>query len=141
MGHDVDLRVTSLSLEVADDDAITAEFDADSLQVASKEPSSESDRRKIASNAADSLDARKFSKIKFSSTSVTRNDDSATIEGELTLHGVTNPISVQAHNDGKHWNADLTLDQTKYGIKPFSAMMGALKVKPEVKIHISVPSA
>lgn len=140
MGHDVDLRVTSLSLEVGDDDTITADFDADSLRVVSEGPS-DSDREKIAGNAADTLGARKFSKITFRSKSVTRSGDTASIEGDLTLHGVTKPISVQAHDDGKHWNADLTLDQTDFGIKLFSAMLGALKVKDEVKIHLSVPSA
>lgn len=140
MGHDVDLRVTRLSLDVADDDTITADFEADSLQVVSEGPS-EADRQKIAGNAADTLGARKFSKITFRSTSVERDGDSATIKGDLTLHGVTNPISVQAHDDGKCWSAELTLDQTKFGIKPFSAMLGALKIKSEVKIHISVPSA
>ena len=129
-----------MSLEVGDDDTITAEFDADSLEVVSEGPS-ESDRKKIAGNAADSLGARKYSKITFRSTSVARDGDSASIKGDLTLHGVTNPISAQAHNDGKCWNAEIILDQTKYGIKPFTAMLGALKVKAEVTIHISVPSA
>ncbi|MGH3930298.1 MAG: YceI family protein [Pseudonocardiaceae bacterium] len=140
MGHDVDLRVRSLSLQVGEDDAITAEFDADSLEVVSEGPS-DSDRKKIAGNAADTLGARKYSKITFRSTSVERTGDSANIQGDLTLHGVTKPISVQAHDDGKSWNADITLDQTDYGIKPFTAMLGALKVKAEVKIHISVPNA
>lgn len=140
MGHDVDLRVTSLSFEVGDGDTITASFDADSLQVVSEGPS-ESDCKKIAGNAADTLGARKFPKITFRSTSVVRNGDSADIEGDLTLHGVTNLISTQAHDDGTSWNAEITVDQTKYGVKPFTAMLGALKVKAEVKVHISVPHA
>lgn len=140
VGHDVDLRVTSLSLQVGDDDAITAEFDADSLKVVSDGPS-ESDRKDIERNAEKTLETRKYSTIKFQSTSVTRDGDRADVDGDLTLHGVTSPISVQARDDGKCWNAEVTLDQRKFNIKPFSAMMGALKVKPEVKVHISVPHA
>jgi hypothetical protein len=52
---------------------------------------------------------------------------------------VTNPISVEARDDGTRWNAKLVLDQRKFGIKPFSAMFGALKVKPNVEVHITVP--
>lgn len=140
MGHDVDLRVTSLSLEVGEDDTVKAEFDADSLQVVSDGPS-ESDKKDIARNAEKTLEAGKFHKIRFSSTSVKREGDKASIEGDLTLHGVTKPISVQAHDDGTHWNAEVTLDQRDFKIKPFSAMLGALKVKPEVKVHLSVPHA
>ena len=52
---------------------------------------------------------------------------------------MTNPISLDAHDDGKRWNAKVVLDQRKYGIKPFSAMLGALKIKPEVEVIISIP--
>jgi len=61
------------------------------------------------------------------------------VTGDLTLHGVTNPISLDAHDDGKRWNAKVVLDQRKFGIKPFSAMFGALKIKPDVEVNISMP--
>ncbi|MGH4012965.1 MAG: YceI family protein [Pseudonocardiaceae bacterium] len=140
MGHDVDLRVTSLSLAVGDDDSISAEFDAESLQVVSEGPSA-SDRKDIESNSQKALETRKYSTIRFRSTSVVRDGDRAKIDGDLTLHGVTNPISVEARDDGERWTAEVTIDQRNFNIKPFSAMMGALKVKPEVKVHISVPSS
>jgi polyisoprenoid-binding protein YceI len=138
MGHDVDLRVTDLSLEVGDDDSIKAEFAADSLQVCSEGPSA-SDRKDIERNAEKALETQKYSTIRFRSSSVQRDGDRARIEGDLTLHGVTNPISVEARDDGQCWVAEVTLDQRKYNIKPFSAMLGALRVKPEVKVTISVP--
>ncbi len=138
VGHDVTLQVTTLSLEVGDDDAITADFDASSLRVTT-EAVSVSDRKKIERNAEETLEARKYPKIGFRSVSVVRDGDRARIEGDLTLHGVTAPISVEARDDGRRWNAKIVLDQRKFGIKPFSAMLGALKVKPEVEVDISVP--
>ena len=137
VGHDVDLRVTDLTLNV-DDDSITGEFVTDSLKVVSDGPS-QSDRKDIERNAEKTLEAQKYSTIRFRSTSVVQNGDRASIDGDLTLHGVTSPISVEARDDGERWNAEVTLDQRKFNIKPFSAMLGALKVKPEVKVHISVP--
>lgn len=136
-GHDVTLRVTNLSLEVGDDDGITANFDPGSLRVTTD--ISESDRKDIEKNAVKVLDPRKYPKIQFRSVSVVRDGDLARIEGDLTLHGVTSPISVEARDDGARWNSTVFLDQRKFGIKPFSAMLGALKVKPEVEVTISVP--
>jgi polyisoprenoid-binding protein YceI len=139
-GHDVDLRVTDLTLTIGDDDSITGEFAVDSLRVVSDGPS-EKDRKDIQGNAEKTLEAQKYPTIKFSSTSVERDGDRAKIDGDLKLHGVTNPISVEARKDGDRWTAEVTLDQRKYNIKPFSAMMGALKIKPEVTVHISVPDS
>lgn len=140
MGHIVDLQVTTLSFDVGEDDAITAEFDAASLTVVSEGPKP-SDRADIEKNAAKTLEVNKYSKITFTSTSVQRDGDRARIEGDLTLHGVTKPISAEARSDGARWNAEVTINQRDFGIKPFSAMLGALKVKPEVQIKISVPHA
>jgi hypothetical protein len=136
-GHDVTLKVTNLSLEVGDDDRIIADFDTSSLRVATDV--SASDRKDIEKNARKVLEPDKYPKIQFRSVSVVREEDRARIEGDLTLHGVTNPISVEARDDGARWNATIVLDQRKFGIKPFSAMLGGLKVKPEVEVEISVP--
>lgn len=137
MGHDVTLRVTSLSLDVGDDDGVTVDLDAGSLRVTTEEVK-ESDRKEIEKNTEKTLEVRKHSKIQFRSVSVVRDGDRARIEGDLTLHGVTKTISVEARDDGKHWNAKVSLDQREYGIKPYSKF-GALKVKPDVEVNISVP--
>jgi polyisoprenoid-binding protein YceI len=136
-GHDVTLRVTSLSLDVGDDDGITADFDPGSLRVV--DDILDSNRRDIERNAEKVLEPRKHPKIQFRSVSVVRNGDRAGIEGDLTLHGVTNQISLDAYDDGQRWNAKVVLDQRKFGIKPFSAMLGALKIKSDVEVNISVP--
>ena len=136
-GHDATLRVTNLSLDIGDDDGITADFDPSSLRVV--DDISDSNRKEIERNAEKTLEARKYPKIQFCSVSVVRDGDRARIEGDLTLHGVTNPISLDAHSDGQRWNAKTVLDQRKFGIKPFSAMLGALKIKPNVEVNISIP--
>jgi polyisoprenoid-binding protein YceI len=137
-GHDATLRVTNLSLDVGDDDKITADFDPSSLRVV--DDISESNRKDIERNAQKTLEPSKYQKIEFQSVSVVRDGDRARIEGSLTLHGVTNQISLDAHNDGQRWNAKVVLDQRKFGIKPFSAMLGALKIKPDVEVNISIPN-
>ena len=137
-GHDATLRVMNLSLDVGDDDGITADFDPSSLKVVDN--ISDANRRDIERNANKTLDPRKYPKIQFRSVSVERGDDRAGIKGDLTLHGVTNEISFEARSDGQRWHAKVILDQRKYGIKPFSAMLGALKIKPDVEVNISIPN-
>jgi hypothetical protein len=136
-GHDVTLRVTRLSLDVTEDDEITADFDPGSLRVTTD--ISDSDRKDIEKNAVKVLEPEKYPKIQFRSVSVVREGDRARVEGDLTLHGVTRLISAEAYDDGARWNATIVLDQREFGIKPFSAMLAALKVKPEVEVNISVP--
>jgi hypothetical protein len=136
-GHDATLKVTSLSVDIGEDDGITADFDAGSLRVINN--ISDSNRRDIERNAEKTLEPRKYPKIQFRSVSVVRDGDRARVEGDLTLHGVTQQISLDAHDDGRQWNAKVVLDQRKFGIKPFSAMLGALKIKPNVEVNITVP--
>lgn len=136
-GHDATLRVTNLTLDVGEDDGITADFDPGSLKVVDN--ISDSNRRDIEKNAEKTLEPRKYSKIQFQSVSVKREGDRARITGYLTLHGVENEISLDAHSEGQRWHAKIVLDQRKWGIKPFSAMLGALKIKPDVEVNISIP--
>ncbi len=137
-GHDATLRVTNLSLDVGADDGITADFDPGSLRVVND--ISDSNKKEIEKNAEKTLEPRKYSKIQFQSAKVVRDGDRARIEGDLTLHGVTNSITVNAHKEGDNWTAKIVLDQRDYGIKPFSAMLGALKIKPNVEVNVSVPN-
>jgi hypothetical protein len=137
-GHDAILRVTNLTLDVGEDDGIVADFDPSSLKVVGDV--SDSNRREIEKNAEKTLEPRKYSKIQFQSVSVKRDGDRARVTGYLTVHGVENEISLDAHSDGQRWHATVVLDQRKYGIKPFSAMLGALKIKPDVEVNISIPN-
>jgi hypothetical protein len=138
VGHDVCLEVTRYSDEGGAGDAIAADFDAASLRVTGDVPPA--DAHKIERNAADDvLAARRFPTITFRSTEVSRQDGRARIAGTLTLHGVTRPLSLVAEDDGSRWRAEVRLDQRQFGIRPFSAMLGALKVKPEILVRVALP--
>ena len=140
IGHDLCLRVTRFSVEVGADDAIVAELDATSLRATGA--ISQGDARKIEGNAAhDVLAARRYPKIAFRSTRVVRDGDRARVEGELQLHGVSRPVAFEAFDDGTDWRADVRLDQRDFGIKPYTAMLGALRVRADVLVRVRVPRA
>ena len=51
--------------------------------------------------SADFFDAEKYPEIKFISTSVTKkSDDEYTVHGDLTMHGVTNPVTLNVEHAG-----------------------------------------
>jgi hypothetical protein len=48
---------------------------------------------------------------------------------------------VQAKKVGSHFVAQVVLHQPDFGIKPYSAMLGALRIRPDVRIELSVPTS
>ncbi|MGB2632373.1 MAG: YceI family protein [Candidatus Acidiferrum sp.] len=61
----------------------------------------------------------------------------ARVNGELSFHGVTQPLTLRANvnvlGTMLRINGDFTLRQTDYGIKPVSFAAGALRLKDELK--------
>jgi polyisoprenoid-binding protein YceI len=77
--------------------------------------------------------------IEFRSTSTEAgaSDDQLHVEGELTLLGSTRPLALTlaVAGDGALSGA-ATLSQREFGIKPYSALFGTLKVKDEVTVTV-----
>jgi YceI-like protein len=151
MGHDLALRVADFTLEVGEGLAIRASCRTDSVRVVGvlrrgdtssvdeSQPSA-SDRQSIERNVAqDILEAGKYPQATFRSTKVEPAGDRYRIAGLLDLHGVVKEVTFTAERRGDRAVARLTLNQPDFRIKPFRAMMGALRVKPEIVIEVSAP--
>jgi polyisoprenoid-binding protein YceI len=149
VAHDLEIRVSRFDLDVDPETlAVQARFDATSLQVVGAvhdgavNPGTlgESDRQKIQrSIEADVLHSAEHPAILFASTSVTPEGDGYRITGTLTLHGRSHPLTVTARPRGDRLVAEARLHQPDFGIKPYSAMLGTLKVKPDVTVRCAVP--
>jgi len=149
IAHDLRLRVERFTIEIGDgDEAIVARFEANSLRVdcAMKEGREASgtlsakNKREIEKNiGADVLHARRHPEIVFRSTKVEGEGDERDIEGILTLHGVERGVHVVARQEAGRWSAELAIHQPDHGIKPYSAMFGALKVRPTVRVCVDMP--
>jgi polyisoprenoid-binding protein YceI len=78
--------------------------------------------------------------IDFRSTSVRPGSGPgrAKVEGELTLNGQPKPVSFELElaDDGT-LAASARIRQSEFGIKPYSALFGALKVADEVEIRLA----
>ncbi|WP_413804583.1 YceI family protein [Streptomyces sp. OE57] len=77
--------------------------------------------------------------ITFRSTSVTGTPEDFEITGDLTIKGRTHPVTVHGGSDGDGqvcgW---ATVSQSTWGIKPYTAFLGALKVADEVRVEYAV---
>ncbi len=149
-GHDLALEVTRFDLRI--DEArreVDASFDAASLRVrqvlrdgVELPPTalSDADRRTIEDNARrDVLDANRYPEIRFRSTRVVEVADGFDVVGRLTLHGAEREVAVPLRRSGERWTVEVRLHQPDFGIQPYSALLGTLKVKPGVVVQLWLP--
>jgi hypothetical protein len=149
LAHDLRINVTSFVIELGDNDSsINARFDAGALR-ADSAMADGVERRDLLSAASlkevddnilkDVLDASHHRYITFCSSSVTKEDSSYLIRGTLTLRGKETEIIFAARNEDDCYVAETRLNLPDFGIKPFSALFGAIKIKPHVLIRVALP--
>jgi hypothetical protein len=141
MAHDLKLKVTRLTIDV-EEGRVRADLDASSLRVVSpmkdgaENPSALPKMLygEIEKNAAgDVLDAKRHPSIGFETTAITETQ----VTGRLTLKGQTREITGRRTGPT---SAEFRFDQRDFGIKPFTAMLGTLKVKPELLVKVTLPT-
>ncbi len=85
------------------------------------------------------LDAAKFPEISFVSEKVERLSDSRwKVQGRLTLHGQTHPVSLETILEKGHYRGTASVLQTSFGITPIQLAGGTVKVKNEVRIEYDI---
>lgn len=104
-------------------------------------PLTDSDRADIRSTIRQKiLDAARHPTIEFRSDSVSGPADDATVRGQLTIRGTTRPISLTAAlqdgEGGTRLRARAEVTQSDWGVKPYSAFLGALKLRDSVEIEV-----
>ena len=105
---------------------------------------SDKDRKDIGKNIDDKvLQTGKFPELKFASTSVSGSAPNFQAAGNMTIVGNTKPVNVDLNVNGTQVVAKTSISQKEFGIKPFSAMMGAIKLRDDVDFELTVdlPSA
>lgn len=149
IAHDLRLSVGHFTVRIEDDQSIEARFEARSLRVdcAMKQGHEDFDalrssqKREIEDNVARSvLHARRHPEIVFRSTRVTGEGSQREIEGMLVLHGTERHVRTTAMRQDDRWVAEVRLHQPDFGIEPYSAMLGTLKIQPAVRVRFSMPA-
>jgi hypothetical protein len=134
-GHDLLIEVTSWSatLDPDADPALTLTADSGSLRVLEGSGGIQAlgDDDKAGIEQTIEEEVLMGTPIEFRSTVV----EGRRIEGELELAGQRHPISFELTDD-EHGRlaASATVRQTDWGMKPYSALFGTLKVADEVEV-------
>ena len=90
------------------------------------------------SNALKSLDAKKFPQIRFTTSDIVKTADGYRMTGSLEIHGTARPqvVDVAVEDRGETWalSAQVPVTQTEFGVKPYSLLMGSMRVADEVTV-------
>ena len=140
-GHDLDLLVTAweATLEAGDATQVELTADAGSLRVqrgtGGMQALGDDDKDNIHQTIDDEVLERQD--IVFRSTRVEGGGDRLSVEGDLTLAGATQPIAFDLLlGDDGSLTATAVVTQTRWGMKPYSALFGALKVLDDVEVAL-----
>jgi polyisoprenoid-binding protein YceI len=140
-GHNLLIEVTAWSATLTLDDAPALQLTADPKSFKVREGTGgiqslgEDDKSNIEQTIND--DVLKGGEIEFCSTSVEQANGRLTVNGELNLLGQRRPLTfeIQRADDGR-LTGEATFKQTDWGMKPYSALFGTLKVADELKVTV-----
>lgn len=141
--HDHEIRAPLAEGQVDDSRAVDLRVDVKQLQVMDQGIPAK-DRAEIQKNmlGPEVLDSQQFPEIRFRSVKVEEASEGHwTVHGDLTLHGQTRPIMLKAAGDAGHYRGSVVLKQRDFGMKPYSAAGGTVKVKNEVEIVFEIFTA
>jgi len=153
VGHDLKLRAERFEIE-AGSHSVSARFDANSLRVVAamrggrEDPLglSERDRQQIETSCAEQvLEARRFPLIIFTSNErvpepgVGAEMRAGSVKGTLALHGHELIGELAIRREGDRAVVEAEIDVRRFGIRPYTAMLGALRVSPLVRVVVTTP--
>jgi hypothetical protein len=149
-GHDLTLEVTrwSARIEIPAEEAggvaaatVAAELDLGSIEVregtGGVKPLTDSDRAQVKKTMSGILGDAKAS---FTSSRITRSGTSGDqVEGTLTINGKSQPARLRVTEPAPgRYSGAATVQQTAFGIKPYTGFFGALKLADEVRVEFEV---
>jgi polyisoprenoid-binding protein YceI len=153
-GHDHEVAVPKVDGTIVFDSAdathstITLKFDVTAMKVTGRgEPAADVPEVQRVMLSDRVLDAQRYPTIAFTSRRiviVTQAVDrlALRVDGDLTLHGVTRPITIPVEvrltGDQLAATANATVRQTDFGIRPVTAGAGTVRVKDELEVAFRI---
>ena len=150
-GHNPNIAIRDYSGEVHWKDDIASavlHFVAKAESFAVTDDISDKDRKEIERQMQEEvLESETYPEIAYDCSCLSANKSgegqfTATLNGDLTLHGVTNPQPISARvsvsGDALRAFGNFSLRQTDYGIRLVKALGGTLKVKDELKFDFNM---
>jgi len=145
-GHDLLIHVTTwaATLEVGEHPSQTSvALDADAGSLLVREGTGglqalgEDDKTGIKQTIDDNVLRRQDISFRSREVGGVADGDRITVQGDLTLVGKTHPVAFELLlGAGGELSGRAQIKQTDWGIKPYSALFGALKVADEVEVEL-----
>lgn len=145
-GHDLTIEMTRWSglVRVGVDPAaseLTVTVDMGSMRIVNATggvmPLSERDKREILHNGWKISSVDRYPEGTFVAEEI--SDDA--VVGTLTMLGRSHGLRLTYRIDGKRYRASGIVRQSDYGIRPFSAFLGALKLADPVRVEAELDRA
>ncbi len=148
-GHDLIIEATRWTGEAVVDTAspdassVTVQVEVDSFEViegtGGVKPLTDTDRSEIVKVLRRRiLNTAEHPVITFRSTTVEGTPGSFALRGDLTIMGETRPVTVRCRAAGDRLTGEASIVQSRWGIKPYSALLGALKLADPVEIEFDL---
>jgi polyisoprenoid-binding protein YceI len=140
--HEVEARITKGTLD-AQSGQLGMSLDSRQMQVL--DPQLPPDKRRQVQErmlGPEVLDSTHFPEIIFESTHVEHvKEGVVVVNGRLSLHGATKPISLVAHLKNGRYKGTFVLKQHDFGITPVSIAGGTVRVKDELAIDFDIATS
>ena len=96
-------------------------------------------------NALRSLGSTRYPRIVFEANAIDKTDDGYRLTGTLTIQATSREqvVDVRTDDQGTNWllSSENTVRQSDFGIKPYSQLLGALKVADDVVVSFTAKFA
>ncbi len=147
LGHSPTIRIRDFQGEVRyvpdslEGAGLSLSIDVRSLSV--QDQISDNDRREMERQMNEEvLETTRFPEIVYECSRVSGTGGTVTLEGQLSMHGVTRnePVEARFYTMGNLLKAagEFTVRQTDYDIKLVSAVAGTLRLKDELKLAFDI---
>jgi polyisoprenoid-binding protein YceI len=148
-GHDLTIEATRWQADVAVNTAdpgqssVTLTIEVDSVEVregtGGLKPLTNADRADIKATICEKiLLTAEHPVITFSSSHVTGTPDAFQVSGDLTIMGQARPVTVHGGIDGGRLRGHASVTQSRWGIKPYSAFAGALRLADDIQVEFDL---
>ena len=141
-GHDHEIRAPIAAGAISTAGARSVELTVDARRMQVLDPDlSVKDRAEVQNtmHSAAVLDSERFPQIRFVSRTIEASGENHyRVSGELTLHGVTRPVTVKVEQRDDRYTGSANVKQTDFGIKLVNVAGGTVKVKDQVEIVFEI---
>jgi polyisoprenoid-binding protein YceI len=146
LAHDLRLRAERFEITL-DKGKLNAWFDPDSLRVdgvmkandLDPDVLSEQDKQRIHATIHDHvLDVTTYGRIEFTGDVRATDATQVGVRGTLRMHGREQPLELSARRSGAWLRAELSLTPSRFGIEPYKALGGAIRLRDDVRIELEL---